>query len=402
MKVIVSGGWSYGNIGDEAIAASTIYLINKYFHNEEIVYTAFDVKSFRDNHGIDSIESVHAVLGNISALSTHLNDIIEFPTKYGLSNFTSLLDSDSIFVMSGGGYFHEQWSSQFFARIAEIEIAKRCGAKVIVIGQSIGPVISYKGREILRTALNKVDYLAVRDKSSLQLLESLHLIKEVKYIPDLAIIISDIVKKENSLKKKRSISIMPASYTSYVGMLSRKKNPLVEKIIKRMSPNSHRYMKMWKAYLEYVIRETDYDINIVLSTIWKWDFNFASKLIIGLDPERVRLKVCSNYCDLCDELSKGILTISTKMHPLIISTSYGIPTIGISYNYKIDDFLYSIDNSNNCFCIDHVNAPSIVGATNDLLAKNNAVKCEELKKIVYDTFDLLFVKDFDGKRNKIN
>ena len=37
------------------------------------------------------------------------------------------------------------------------------------------------------------------------------------------------------------------------------------------------------------------------------------------------------------------------MHPLIVSVSYGIVPVGISYNYKVDDFMVMVGCGKQCF-----------------------------------------------------
>ena len=65
MRFIISGGWSYGNIGDEAIADATVYLFETFFPGSQFVYTSYDVKDFAEKHpGKMVAASVHKLIGN--------------------------------------------------------------------------------------------------------------------------------------------------------------------------------------------------------------------------------------------------------------------------------------------------------------------------------------------------
>lgn len=135
MKILVSGGWSYGNIGDEAIATATEYLLRRSFPETELTFTAYDPENFATCHGIQALASVHKQLSRFPAEVLTLEGVLGDLPRYGLSEFAGELDSDTLFVMSGGGYFTESWGSQFVARLAELAIAREKGAKIAVIGK---------------------------------------------------------------------------------------------------------------------------------------------------------------------------------------------------------------------------------------------------------------------------
>lgn len=385
-KIVISGGWSYGNIGDEAIAASTIFLVNKYFPQTKKIYTSYKPDDFYNEHAMEAIFSVHAVIDKLQDEQLNVERILEDLPHYHLDNYASIFDEETLFIMSGGGYLHEQWGSQFVARLLEIEIAKQSGAKCVLVGQSIGPFYTQKVIEQLKKSLNNVDYLSVRDESSKCFLDSLDLQCPVYVAPDLALLISDFMKVSPSLEEEKNINIMPASYTSYVGMQNAKiKNVYMEKIKKRFSPVSIRYQaELHKLIVRLVNR--GYNVNIVLSTVWAWDEKFANKLIKNIASARVKIQKCKDYRELCQYLARGNITISTKMHPLIISASYGIPVIGIAYNYKVDDFMKLINAIDYCVSIDNVYAGDIFQKMENLFEENNKVNCSILKEKIYESF----------------
>lgn len=383
MRVVVSGGWSYGNIGDEAIAAATIFLIKKYLCNAEVIYTSYNPNNFYENHEIEAIKSVHAYIEKCSIFD--FENIFANTNKYGLTEFEEMFDENTLFIMSGGGYFHEQWKSQFVSRLLEIEIAKKRGAKVVLVGQSIGPFYSSRSKQLLIKALNKVDFLSVRDESSELMLSQLSLPITIHRSPDLAIIMSDVLQDENKSLNENIINIMPASFTSYVGMNSRESNKYIEKIKKRLSPAGIRYRREFQKVVNVLSQREEYSVRIVLSTSWEWDKTFARKIAKRNASNKVEICESSDVYELCSLLMNGRITISTKMHPLIISTSYGLPTIGISYNYKVDDFMKLIDNEKNCFRIDKIDAKKIVGII-DRESVEMQYDCSKLKEDVYKTF----------------
>lgn len=385
MKIVVTGGWSYGNIGDEAIAAATIHLIDRYFPSVPVQYMAYDPADFYTNHNIRAVPSLHARLEKESP--AELERMLAAPDAPVLAEYRDLMDGDTVFIMSGGGYFHQNWISQFYTRLLEIRVAKACGAKVALIGQSIGPVFPGKGRELLRQTLDLCDYLCVRDVSTVELLESLGLSVPVAYAPDLAMVICDAITPAEK-PVQRIISIMPAAYSAYVSNQRRKpRNKWMEKFKKHLSPAGKNYPRQLQKLLQGLVKRENVKIRFVLSTTWAWDRKLAESLADTLPANRYEIRFCKTCRELCESLSEGSLTISTKMHPLIVSTSYGIDSIGISYNYKVDDFMTLIGNAHSCFRIDRVRADEMLAQVEKKL--DSSVDPSEHKQAVYDSFAAL-------------
>lgn len=376
MKILVSGGWSYGNIGDEAIATATEYLLRRGFPGTQLTFTAYDPESFEACHGFPALASVHRQLSRFGEDGLELGTVLSDLPRFGLQEFAGQLDENTLFVMSGGGYFAEGWKSQFVARLTEIAIAKAKGAKVAVVGQSIGPVHTAGGRQALKEQLNRCDYLCVRDRSTQSFLRSLRLDVEVNLAPDVANIIADIIPAQ---PRENLVNIMPAAYSGYVSVGERKrKNPLAEKIKKRLSPAGIRYRLEMRKLVRELAKE--YPLQFVLSTQWDWDRKFVDFLCAGLDSARYTVITGENTRQLCDSLSKGQLLISTKMHPIIISASYGIPAVAIAYNFKVDDYMASLGAGERCIRIDRVNAGKML----QILRQADGVDSSDLKEKVYD------------------
>lgn len=374
MKIVVSGGWSYGNIGDEAIATATEYLLKRQFPHAELIFTAYDPEGFEKCHGIPALPSVHKLLSG--APLPDRDAVLEDPERFGLAPFAELLDENTLFLMSGGGYFTESWASQFTARLAELSIAHSRGAKIAVIGQSIGPVASSEGRQVLARLLNTCQFLSVRDRSTQKFLQSLSLRLPVALAPDVANVICDILPAQ---PRQELVNIMPASYSNYVSVERiRRRHPLLEKFQKRLSPAGIRYRLQMRRLVRKLAQQ--YPIQFVLSTHWAWDRKFVDYLCRGLDRNRYTVITAQNTRHLCDSLSRGKYLISTKMHPIILSAAYGIRCVAISYNFKVDDYMASLGAEERCFRIDGVNADQMLCA---LTASSAGEDSSTLRSQVY-------------------
>lgn len=388
-KIIVSGGWSYGNVGDEAIAVVTINLLKKYFPECKIVFLAYDTQTFFQHHNVKAYSSAHKLLEQrkvdspekYSALlqcSDDLSDLVEYQGRF---------DKETLFVMSGGGYFNEVWSESFYAHLFELYVAQKCGSKVAIISQSIGPIKTDGGKRLLRDYLLHVDYLSVRDKQSYHYLKTISNDIPVTLTADLVNIISDIKEKE---KRSNSIAVIATYAPNYqtVNCVSESffsKNPIIERVGKKIRFISYR--NEFVRLVEWLENNTTLKIKFISSTDYEWDHDFVEFVTSKIPKERFEIQWNLNVNELYSMISSCDYLISTKMHPVIIASSFGIPAYAISYNYKLDDYMESIGRS-RC-CIRNIefklkNAIEVIGKD---IKSGEFINVDEQKESIYHMFD---------------
>lgn len=379
MNILISGGWSYGNIGDEVIASSTIFLCDKFFSEDKKTYTAYDVADFKKEHQMDAVASVHKVICDNHLEAYSLKDIVNLEIW---AEYLNRIDENTLFIMSGGGYWGGNWRSQILARFTEILLAKKKNAKVIVIGQSIGPIYE-EYHEDFKKVFEQIDYIAVRDISSAKYLKNL-VGKDIPIYPDLAVVISDCFFKCES---KKVISIMPAAYTEYTDIHQKKnRSKLFLKLNRHFSIGAITYRLTYKKLIRYLANKCKYKIQFVMSTNWSWDEAFLQKLIREIDSDNYEIYRNCDAKQLSEVLSTGEMVISSKMHPIIISTSYGIPSIAISYNYKVDDFMNYVGRTDFCNNVDRFYYKTVINQVRRCLSEGK-VDPEEKKAKVYALFN---------------
>lgn len=376
MKIVTSGGWSYGNIGDEVILTSTIYLLNKYFNDSEIIYTSYNPMEFNKLYKNEAVPSVHKIIEHSPITASNYREVLLDVEKYGLKDYSDMIDDDTVFIMSGGGYFVEEWTSQFVSRLLEIAIAKMKGAKVVLFGQSIGPINTNAGMAAAKEELDKCDFLAVRDIDSVALLNKIGIAHDINYVPDLAVVISDIIPKAHPVE--RMIGVMPAAYSSYTSIYSKKKNKYIEKLKKRFTRAGFMYKHEFKKIIKELSKSNS--IRIILSTQWSWDVKFANYLAKGIEPDKITIVHTASADELCRQLSSVDTLVSTKMHPLIVASSYDVPTIGISYNFKVDNYMKMIGRKEYCTKIDELRAKNIIRLTDE----KKSTEINQFKEAVYE------------------
>lgn len=141
MKLLISGYYGFGNMGDEAILTGLLGAIRGRYH---VAVLSRDPAATSCLHGV---EAVHRYFGAPSALSR----------------------CDAL-VSGGGGLLQDATSQRSLAYyLGLIRWARRLGKRVAVFGQSIGP-LSPAGLHKVAQALRGLP-VAVRDRHSLELLK---------------------------------------------------------------------------------------------------------------------------------------------------------------------------------------------------------------------------------------
>jgi polysaccharide pyruvyl transferase CsaB len=166
-KVLLSGYYGFGNVGDEAILASTIETLR------------------RKEPGI-----------GISVLSANPE---ETSRTYGVESYArmsfrevvaGILSSDLI-VFGGGSLLQDDTSFRSLLYYLSVIFASRAlGRQVVVYANGIGPIRSLAGRLLTRLALSLARRVTVRDPESEKLLKRIGVRKPVRVTADPAFLLS--------------------------------------------------------------------------------------------------------------------------------------------------------------------------------------------------------------------
>ena len=231
-KLVVSGGWSYGNLGDDAIFEATATLLRRRLPEAQVIWPVYDVP-FAQEAGLvsetDLCPSLHRHMDRSGAFwmlqtvgrsvgyitwSPIVRRLYErFLRKRQIRRAARrdarLPDTSDVFrgadayIMSGGGYFN-LWPTMFDAKIRELELAHENGCRVILVGQSVGPFTEAQ-KEVLKRTLRPMDVICVRDEESVAELKALGVAAELA--PDLALGLPKEVARQTGL-----VTVVPGGF----------------------------------------------------------------------------------------------------------------------------------------------------------------------------------------------
>ncbi len=280
MRVLLSGYYGYGNLGDEALLSGIISGLKKYGH---------DVTVLSGNP--DYTKQLH----NVNAVSRYK----------GLP--LALLQHGAI-ISGGGGLLQDKTSSrslQYYLGV--LSLAKLFGKKTIVYGQSIGP-LSESGKKAVASTLQGVS-VAVRDEQSQKLLVELGVKAEL--VADGALLLSGGEKPSPfpSFSPAPFLLFPRAGYPTITTALTKLAQTLVAK--------GHAV-----AGVSVQPNEDRHDLETIRAAV----------------PGFTILEATSPQ-ELVSIISQSSYVVSGRLHGLILAAVSGVNFCGLVYDPKVAAFL---------------------------------------------------------------
>jgi len=290
MKIVIYGGYGYGNLGDELILDGILKILQKIYKNDDLL-----VFSLEPNE------------------TTRLHNV-----KSKKVNIIDLIKSEKVIVGGGGLFFDAIMRSH----VLLILVSKFLGKEVEIFRVGVSELTSKINRLLIKLAFNMADSISVRDEKSKSILRTYGVSKNIDVLDDPAYSIfdySDELKKSSAKIEGIGIS------------LRRINNKIVDK-------NTE---DVFVEFINYVTNKYKIKVYFVVFCISKND-PFENDLILA-NTIKQRLKnkeefitlVPKNTEDLVNVFRKFDIFIGMRLHSLIFSTTNNIPSIGIAYADKI-------------------------------------------------------------------
>ena len=299
-KVLLSGYYGFGNIGDEAILAATI----------------------------SSLRSRLPDLG-ISVLSESPNETsrdygVEAFSRMSLPQVTGAFRRTDLIVFGGGSLLQDSTSFRSLAYYLSILLlAKIMGKPVVVYANGIGPLKSPHGRYLTKTLLNTVAEISVRDDESLRLLREIGVARHIRVTADPAFLLAPA----------------PSSRVQEVLLESGidPSRPLAWLALRPGRTSGDFYGSLAKAvsYLRreglvpclLVMQERDMPVVQALNRSLDDISEPAVPHVSGLTPP-----------EALGVLQRGEFCFGMRLHTLILAARAGVPSIGVEIDPKIGAF----------------------------------------------------------------
>ena len=352
-KIIVSGGWGYGNLGDNAILSGLLGAIDDLMGKHYFRILSFSTEEIEHNHGMAASVSIHRIMENERSFPNWLQRRVPFLRK----SFRSIeklapeqmaeIGGADLLVLSGGGYFNGAWPSMADSQYAMIRRAKESGAKIVILGQSIGPFNRGEINGRLAEHLQMVDMIAVRDQVSYEICkDALGSEANLRLTADLANLLPN--KERKVLEDNHSLPARLGVMVQY----PRAKNSKHSTRTRTRSKTKDDYFAEVSESIVRFARGKSIEVDVIPSTTW--DRQACKDVTAALQREGCKARYqqpenVGEFISLCQGVD---LMFSTNMHPLIIASTAAIPLVALSYHFKTDHFMTEIGLEDRVLDID--------------------------------------------------
>ena len=343
-KILLSGGWGFGNLGDDAILLSTIRMLYNLHSDVEIGVLSYNkqetqhviAKNFPDIKVYKSIQK--ALFGKNfeiqfgvkkiycsrfwmwiyykfeccffylyrrcpSLLSLLFNNRILTPYK-------KIISSYDVLCFCGGGYLNN-WRSSLISHYIEMIIARNNNIKVHTVGSSVGPFACDLYKNMAQTILSNCDYISFRDKKSLA-----YVTNNAHTTPDYALCSENsYLEKKNIDGEKRILYIV-----GYDNVLSQK-DVLFDY-----------FWEMQNKYGFYLTLSVSqlWNVQDILYVLYN---DFTSR---GLNCNYI---IPKDVIELEEIIKYSSIILSQNLHPLILAYRNRIPAISLNNRIKFNAFI---------------------------------------------------------------
>lgn len=327
MKIIVSGGWGYGNLGDDAILDSTIRQLQAQFPGCQCVVLTYDLtdSAIHASKAVQLRIGAHGITdgGGCELFRPSMVQDYSLPRKAwvkakfaltesapwfkyassqsAMRDLQAELASADLFVMSGGGYFNEKWMNKTRAQLLELRLSARAGIPAIILGPTIGRFEGAIRREI-EASFRQARLITVRDEFSLA--EVTQWSERVSVVPDIAL--------SHWLTPPRVQEGLGIVFTSLHTDFGRRVAQAVRSFIQQ--------------------RGEDCPVKLFVTRRWKYDLRAAIALQEELQSGGVAcdLMMPSNFQNLEQGLAACRLVISENLHGLILAARNLVPVVAVN------------------------------------------------------------------------
>ena len=258
---------------------------------------------------------------------------LEIPKTYRFQG-KFLLESTSLLISAGGSTLHSEMQAGNIKRLAVESKRKGSAIKIGGIGVSVGPFRTVRDERAIFDYLNNIDFLAVRDQASFDIVSSLSLPYKPVNAFDLAALLPEIYGVKGAgerLDGRKVLGISVCPYESIVDRNNIKKenhrNKKMTELLRSIEKNGDIHFKF------FVINgHPDVgDLKLTMETLK--DVCPVSYEIVSYNKE-TRI--------IWDEVASCDFFISTRLHAAIFACFTGTPFLLNEYHRKCSDFLDNV------------------------------------------------------------
>jgi polysaccharide pyruvyl transferase CsaB len=289
-RIVISGYFGFGNYGDEAILAGTVGALRRRLPDAEIVVLSCDP----------------------GATAASL-DVLASP-RWPFAEVRSALRGTDLLISGGGGVLHDSTSRRSLGYYLQvIRDGVKAGAKTMVFSQGIGPLRRWGSRRLVRSVLDAVDAITVRDQASRDLVESLGVAKPpIRVCADAAFLLPEAQAPPGEAGVGGTIC----------ACVRRSKGGRA--VLAELAAGLSQATEALKMRVRLVpFQPGDADVLGVLA---------------GLMSQPADISRHTDFRAALEEIGSAAVVVGMRLHALVFSVIKGIPSVAVSYDPKVKGF----------------------------------------------------------------
>lgn len=391
-KILIINSSAF-TIGDIAISNCMIDQILKVIPEAKITVESGNAsvhKKFVNKKGIQIVQrlfdtrriavfprsymSLPFLIKNLSVIFEYFFDALEltlfciFKKSISKREIYKVINDSDIIIGAGGDAITKNYG--FFLRLYTFLLLRIMNKKILIYASTIGP---FSGISKFFTAkcLKKLDLIMVRDKKSYNFLIEIGLRPtSVKQTADCVI----LLKQKKTLKTRKAIKNLKITKQS-VGIFLR--NNTFSNVLNKQ------YLKYLKSITKIASKLVSLNHSVIFFSANNTDYDITKSFLNGykLDYPAVNMMDYKPY-EAKELLSKMGLIISSRMHPIILASTAGVPVIGISDEPKMFEYLQLINIPEFYLKLSDFKVSSTMHLITDIFKNRNSVITNNLKDYV--------------------
>ncbi|MBF5007769.1 phytanoyl-CoA dioxygenase family protein [Diaphorobacter caeni] len=164
------GGAANFHAGDEAMLESNLRLLRSVAPGSQLHVISADPEFTSLSYGVQAFARLGFDDCATEIEREALLDQVSRPhwTSRAPKAFGALADASDGLLISGGGNLRDAWPACIYERLALCRRAVKIGASVVILGQTIGPELNDRHREMVSEMLRAASWIGVREYPSYQ------------------------------------------------------------------------------------------------------------------------------------------------------------------------------------------------------------------------------------------
>jgi polysaccharide pyruvyl transferase WcaK-like protein len=355
-RLLISGAYGYGNIGDEAILRGMLLALREAIPDADFVVLSGNPDLTRTQHEVQAARRVLFLPSLRQMVAFGLSQTGRAQTR----ELIRQMRQADVFIIGGGGLLYDRvntakamWLEKFYLFgwpisqwATEIGLARVLGKPAILYSVGIGPVTTRLGKLLLARLARQMSLITVRDQASRTILSQSRVpVDRVQVTADPAVLISPGSSEEVS----RILSQAGVSSDKYprIGLALRSWYPYAMKDKAAAMVCQAEWERNMAEAADKLVEWLDAELAFVPMQDYPEPFDDAAcaDRVMVLMKHRDRARRLPRSLDpsvVMGVLGAMDLVVAMRLHALVLAAAMSTPVVGIIYDPKVNAFLESI------------------------------------------------------------